>query len=156
MGLGKKVVTSPARREVAKALRAKFSLSERRSAAFAQAHRSTLRYRSVRQTDPRVRQRLLELAALRPRYGCDLLWLQLRREGFPVNRKRVLRLYRLERLSLRKKPRKKLVAAVQRIREETLTAPNQRWSMDFMHELPQRRGHYEDCVSHPALLGAKL
>jgi putative transposase len=134
MGPGKKVVTSPARREVARAFRAEFSLSERRSSSLARAHRSTVRYQSRRQTDPRILHRLLELAALRPRYGCDLLWLQLRREGFLVNRKRILRLYRLERLSLRKKPRKKLVAAVQRIREENVTAPSQRWSMDFMHD----------------------
>lgn len=134
MGLGKKVVTSPARREVARALRAEFSLSERRSSSLALAHRSTVRYQSRRRTDPRILHRLLELAALRPRYGCELLWLQLRREGFLVNRKRILRLYRLERLSLRKKPRKKLVAAVQRVREESVTAPSQRWSMDFMHD----------------------
>lgn len=134
MGLGKKVVTSPARREVARAFRAEFSMSERRAASLARAHRSTVRYRSIRRADPRILQRLLELAASRPRYGCDLLWLQLRREGFQVNRKRILRLYRLERLSLRKKPRKKLVAAAQRSREEAITAPNQRWSMDFMHD----------------------
>jgi putative transposase len=134
MGLGKKVVTSPARREVARAFRAEFSLSERRSSSLALAHRSTVRYQSRRRTDPRILHRLLELAALRPRYGCELLWLQLRREGFLVNRKRILRLYRLERLSLRKKPRKKLVAAVQRVREESVTAPSQRWSMDFMHD----------------------
>ena len=134
MGPGKKVVTSPARREVARAFRAEFSLSERRASSLARAHRSTVRYQSRRRTDPRILRRLLELAALRPRYGCELLWLQLRREGFLVNRKRILRLYRLERLSLRKKPRKKLVAAVQRVREESVTAPGQRWSMDFMHD----------------------
>jgi len=128
------VVTSPARREVARTFRAEFSLSERRSAPLARAHRSTVRYQSRRRTDPRILHRLLELAALRPTNGCDLLWLQLRREGFPVNRKRILRLYRLERLSLRKKPRRKLVAAVQRSREERLTEPNQRWSMDFIHD----------------------
>jgi len=128
------VVTSQARREVAVAFRERFELSERRATRLALAHRSTVRYGSRRREDPRIRRRLLELAAQRPRHGCDLLWLQLRREGFAVNRKRILRLYRLEQLGLRKKPRKKLVAAIRRSRETAVTAPSQRWSMDFMHD----------------------
>jgi len=134
VGAGKKVVTSQARREVSTAIRAQFELSERRATALSLVHRSTARYVPRRQADPHLRQRLLELAAQRPRHGCDLLWLQLRREGFPVNRKRILRLYRLERLGLRPKPRRKLVAAAQRSRESPATAPTQRWSMDFMQD----------------------
>lgn len=134
MGAGKKVVTSPARREVSTAIRVQFELSERRATRLALAHRSTVRYQARRKTDPRLQQRLLELAAQRPRHGCDLLWLQLRREGFAVNRKRILRLYRLERLGLRQKPRKKLIAAAQRSRELAATGPTQRWSMDFMQD----------------------
>ena len=134
MGAGKKVVTSQARGEVAAAFRERYDLSQRRATSLALAHRSTVRYRSRRREDPRIRRRLLELAALRPRHGCDLLWLQLRREGFPVNRKRILRLYRLEQLGLRKKPRKKLISAASRSRDLMLTAPTQRWSMDFMQD----------------------
>jgi putative transposase len=134
VGAWKKVVTSQARREVAMAFRERFELSERRATGLALAHRSTARYQSRRREDSKIRRRLLELAALRPRHGCDLLWLQLRREGFAVNRKRILRLYRLERLALRQKPRKKLVAAARRSRETAATAPTQRWSMDFMHD----------------------
>lgn len=127
-------MTSLARGGVAAAFRERYDLSERRSTRLALAHRSTVRYRSRRHEDPRIRQRLLELAALRPRHGCELPWLQLRREGFPVNRKRILRLYRLEQLSLRKKPRKKLISAASRSRDLTVTAPTQRWSMDSRHD----------------------
>jgi putative transposase len=134
LGLGKKVVTLPARREVAIEIRARFDVSERRSIDLALLHRSTARYRTKRQEDPVMTGRLLELAAQRPRHGYDLLWRQLRREGFVVNRKRLLRLYRREKLSLRTKPRKKLVAAVKRVREAPATRPAQRWSMDFMHD----------------------
>lgn len=77
------------------AIREKLELSERRATGLALAHRSTTRYPPGRREDPRIRRRLLELAALRLRHGCDLLRLQLRREGFGVNRKRILRLYRL-------------------------------------------------------------
>jgi putative transposase len=134
LGIGKKVVTLSARREVAQQFRERFAMSERRSVQLSQLNRSTARYQSCRREDPAIRRRLLELAALRPRHGYELLWLQLRREGFLINRKRILRLYRLERLSLRQKPRKKLVAAVRRVREAPATRPSQRWSMDFMHD----------------------
>lgn len=51
-----------------------------------------------------------------------------------MNRKRILRLYRLEQLGLRKKPRKKLISAASRSRDLAVTAPTQRWSMDFMQD----------------------
>jgi putative transposase len=57
----------------------------------------------------------------------------LRREGWQVNHKRVYRLYRLEGLSLRLKTRKKRVSRT-RTTQPAPTAPNQRWSMDFMSD----------------------
>ena len=43
-----------------------------------------------------MRQRLLELAAERKRFGYQRLHVLLRREGFPVNVKRIYRLYKEE------------------------------------------------------------
>lgn len=63
-----------------------------------------------------------------------MLTRKLRREGFKVNRKRVRRLYREERLMVRRKPRKKLVAAVPREKPVAPERPNLRWSMDFTHD----------------------
>lgn len=134
MSAGKNVVTSRARGAVAAAFRHRYDLSESRATRLALAHRSTLRYRSRRREDPRIRQRLLELPARRPRHGCDLHWSQVRRKGFPVSRKRILRLYQLEQLSLRKNPRKKRIAATSGSRDLTVTAPTQCWSMDFMQD----------------------
>jgi putative transposase len=52
-----------------------------------------------------------------------------------VNHKRIDRLYREEGLSLtRKRPRRRKSAAVRPPREIT-TAANQRWAMDFMHDV---------------------
>jgi putative transposase len=52
-----------------------------------------------------------------------------------VNHKRIYRLYREEGLSLtRKRPRRRKSAAVRPPREIT-TAANQRWAMDFMHDV---------------------
>ena len=55
-----------------------------------------------------MRQRLLELAAERKRFGYQRLHVLLRREGFPVNVKRIYRLYKEEGLSVRKRIRKRL------------------------------------------------
>jgi putative transposase len=51
--------------------------------------------------------RLRDLAAARVRHGYRRLHILLRREGWPVNHKRVYRLYRLGGLSLRLKHRTK-------------------------------------------------
>jgi putative transposase len=128
------VVTLPARREVASYFREDWSISERRSCQLATVARSSVRYRSQRREDPRILARLLELAALYPRYGYSLLTKKLRREGFRVNVKRIRRLYLREGLKLRSKPRKKLIAAAPRERSVTPDAPNRRWSMDFMRD----------------------
>ncbi|MEZ5313295.1 MAG: IS3 family transposase [Thermoanaerobaculia bacterium] len=88
-------MTLPARREVAH-----FTSGELadlgRSGALATVARSTIRYRSQRQEDPKLLTRLLELARSYPRYGYPMLWKKLRREGFLVNIKRIRRLYNLE------------------------------------------------------------
>jgi len=50
--------------------------------------------------------RLRELAEERRRWGCPLLYMMLRREGWQANHKRVERLYREEGLSLRRRRRR--------------------------------------------------
>ena len=66
-------------------------------------HRATCRYRRRRVEDPRLRERLRELAATRRRFGYRRLKILLKREGFAVNHKRVYRLYVEEKLGLRRK-----------------------------------------------------
>lgn len=75
--------------------------------------------------------RLRELAAARPRYGYRRLHVLLRREGWHVNAKRVLRLYREEGLLVRTKRRRKTVCQ-SRLELPPATQPNERWSLDFM------------------------
>jgi putative transposase len=128
------VVTLPARREVVSYFREGWSISERRSCKLATVQRSSVRYRKRREEDPRLLARLLELAALYPRYGYPMLTKKLRREGNLVNEKRIRRLYLREGLKLRSKPRKKLVAAARRERAVVPETPNRRWSMDFMRD----------------------
>jgi len=74
-----------------------------------------------------------ELAAARPRYGYRRIFTLLRREGWKDGIDRVYRLYRLDGLSVRQKPRKKRRAVV-RVPPAAATAPRQRWAIDFVHD----------------------
>ena len=93
--------------------------------------RASLRYQSHRDPQEALRMRLRELAATRVRFGYRRLTVLLRREGWPVNAKRIYRLYTEEGLTVRTKHRTK-AAGRARVPQAVATAPNQRWSMDFM------------------------
>src|SRR2546422_497058 len=73
-----------------------------------------------------------ELQRARPRWGYRRLWVLLRREGYAVNWKRVYRLYREAGLAVKRRRRKR--AAVARRPLPPATRPNERWSMDFVHD----------------------
>ncbi len=77
--------------------------------------------------------RLRELAASRVRFGYRRLTVLLRREGWLVNAKRIYRLYSEEGLTVRTKQRRK-AASRQRVPQSAATAPDQRWSMDFVSD----------------------
>jgi putative transposase len=93
--------------------------------------RSSCRYRSHARSQEGLRQRLKHLAATHVRYGYRRLTVLLRREGWPVNAKRVYRLYREEGLVVRTKQRKK-IARRERSPQPLASRPNQCWSMDFV------------------------
>ena len=76
---------------------------------------------------------MLELAAERPRFGYQRLHILLRRDGFEQNHKLTYRIYREEKLHVRRKRRKR-VAATPREQMEVPAKPHQRWSMDFMSD----------------------
>jgi putative transposase len=92
---------------------------------------NTWRYRPTRDAQEALRQRLRELAAVRVRFGYRRLTVLLRREGWRVNAKRIYRLYGLEGLAVRTKPRRKLAMRA-RVPAPPVTRPNERCSMDFV------------------------
>jgi putative transposase len=73
------------------------------------------------------------LAEERPRFGYRRLHQLLRREGIGLNIKKTHRLYRCEGLHLRPKRRRRLKAAL-RVPQPAPTGPNQRWTLDFIHD----------------------
>jgi putative transposase len=87
----------------------------------------------VRPPDRELRARLRELAEERRRWGYRMLHVLLEREGQEVNHKRVYRLYREERLQVRRRRRRKRAIRPRRALETPSTA-SERWSMDFIHD----------------------
>jgi putative transposase len=111
-----------------------FGVPVQRACALAQFSRAAW-YRPSRAADQSVlRARIRELALARPRFGFTRLWVLLRREGWPVNIKRVRRLYRLEGLQLRMRVRRRKHRALHRGPAPVPTGLAQRWSMDFVHD----------------------
>lgn len=75
-----------------------------------------------------------EIAATRVRYGYRRIHVLLRREGWPVNAKRVYRLYREMGLQLRNKSPKRRVKARLRDDRRPATRAHEVWAMDFVHD----------------------
>jgi putative transposase len=95
--------------------------------------RSSVRYRSRRAGDAAVRLRIRELAARRRRFGYRRLHLLLTREGHCMNQKRFRRLYREEKLQVRRRGGRKRALGV-RAPLALPSGPNERWSLDFVSD----------------------
>lgn len=111
------------------------AISQRRACRFLAVARSVSRYRSIRPPRLRERERLRELAEEKDRWGYRFLHHRMRREGFLHNWKVTYRLYREEGLMVRRRRRrgrKRVIA--QREVLPAPTAPNQRWSIDFVSD----------------------
>ena len=76
--------------------------SQRCACALVGLEPKTYRYASQRPDDGALRQRLKELALERRRFGYRRLYILLRREGVVLNHKKLYRLYREERLMVRR------------------------------------------------------
>lgn len=108
-------------------------LSQRHACRLVNCPRSNMHYRLKARIDEPFTARLRELAAERPRFGWRRLQILLRREGMSVGEHRLLRTYR--ECALQVRPRKK--RKVRYIRGNVVppvTRPNERWSIDFMHD----------------------
>jgi len=109
------------------------SYSQRRACALVGMHPRTYRYALRRPEDAAIRRRLRELANERRRFGYRRLHILLRREGIAMNHKKLFRLYREERLTVRRRGGRKRALGTR----APLALPqgkNQRWSLDFVSD----------------------
>ena len=127
------MVTPAAHREAAAYLQSTYEMSQRRASRVIGCDRTSLRYQCCRPDDGPLRERLTALAQERRRFGYRRLHVLLRREGHAVNRKRVQRIYREEKLTVRRRGGRKRAMGTRRP-IETPVAANQRWSLDFVSD----------------------
>lgn len=106
-------------------------MSDRRACRVIGCQRMTVRYCSRRPDDARLRDRLVALARERRRFGYRRLLIFLRREGFAVNHKRLFRVYREERLMMRKLGSRKR-ALGSRTPMPVPARPKELWVLDFV------------------------
>lgn len=81
-----------------------------------------------------LREALRRHAAVRRRWGYRRLTVLLRRDGFADNHKRIHRLYRAEGLQVPQRRRHKQRLARGTPRPLAPARPNERWSLDFVHD----------------------
>lgn len=116
-------------------------LSQRRACRLASLNFSTWQYKSRKPSEMGLRQRIVELAGVRRRFGYRRLHILLRREGWVVNHKAVHRIYREEGLQVRRRKRKRIGPA-DRQPIELPERVNERWSMDFMSDVLSHGGRF--------------
>jgi len=127
------MVAPAVKRQAVAHLCASYEVSQRRACRAIGAERTSMRYRSIRPDDAVLRARLRELAAERRRFGYRRLLLLLKREGVLVNHKKLRRLYREERLQVRRRGGRKRALGT-RAPMAIPQGPNQRWSLDFVSD----------------------
>ncbi len=107
--------------------------SQRRACVLAGIAPKTYRYQPQRGHDGGIRKRMREIASERRRFGYRRIGMMLEREGICLNHKKLYRLYKEERLTVRKRGGRK--RAIGTRRPMLIPAePNQRWSLDFVSD----------------------
>ena len=114
------------------AVKERLGAKERPICRWIGVNRKLLHYQSKRNDEP-IRLRLVALATEHRRYGLPRMIVLLRRDGIVDNHKRIGRIYRAAGLQVRKRVRRKLALGRGPV-ESVALAPNERWSLDFVHD----------------------
>ncbi len=127
------MVTPAARRQAVAHLCKAYEVSQRRACTVLQVDRSSVRYRSVRPDDTHLRTAIKKVAAERRRFGYRRIHVMLERQDIFMNQKKLRRLYREEKLQVRKRGGRKRALGTRR----PMVLPsrvNERWSLDFVSD----------------------
>ncbi|MEY9104600.1 hypothetical protein ABH999_000796 [Bradyrhizobium yuanmingense] len=126
-------MTPAAKRKAVAHLRESFGMSERPGCNAIGCCRMTMRYQTTRSDDAGLRQRMRAIAQERHRFGYRRLHVLLKREGYLINHKKLFRLYREERLAVRRRGGRKRAIGTWAPMTVPM-APNERWSLDFVSD----------------------
>lgn len=127
------MVTPVARREAVAHLTRCHGVSERRACQVLSVDRSSVRYRSIRPDDTGLREAMRQVASERRRFGYRRIHIMLQRQGIEMNQKKLRRLYREEKLQVRKHGGRKRALGTRRPMVLP-DGPDQRWSLDFVSD----------------------
>jgi putative transposase len=127
------MVTPDARRDAVVHLCQVHGVSQRRACHVLAVDRSSARYRSVRPDDADLREAMKKVAAERRRFGYRRIHVMLQRQGIAMNIKKLRRLYREEKLQVKRRGGRKRALGTRR----PMIVPervNERWSLDFLSD----------------------
>src|SRR5581483_704300 len=127
------MVTPAAERKAVAHLMDAHGMSERRACKTIGSCRMTMRYKTIRTDDGGLRQRMKSIAHERRRFGYRRVHVLLKREGYRVNHKKLFRLYREEKLAVRRRGGRKRAIGT-RAPMMAPMVPNDRWSLDFVSD----------------------
>lgn len=127
------MVTPDAKRKAVVHLVEFHQVSQRRACSALNVDRSTVRYQSCRADDDDLRDAIKRVSKERRRFGYRRIHVMVRREGFEVNHKKLRRIYREEKLQVRRRGGRKRALGTRRPMVVP-EGPNQRWSLDFVSD----------------------
>jgi len=127
------MVTPDAKRDAVAHACLVHGVSQRRACRVLGCCRMTMRYQALGTDDIVLRDRMKAIAHERRRFGYRRLHVLLRREGYQVNHKRLFRIYREEKLMVRRRGGRKRAMGT-RAPMLIPIAPNDRWSVDFVSD----------------------
>ncbi len=128
------MVSLPERRRAVAYLQDRYTVSERKACRVLSIHRSTCRYKGVRNEVDAVVDEVVRLSERYSYWGYRKIYDLIDRNSFPVGRERVRLIRRREGLQVQKKRRKKRVLGQSTQWVHRATHPNHVWSYDFVHD----------------------
>ena len=135
------MVSPSARRQGVRELIAEWGCSERHACVMVAISRSSARLKPrTRVGDRELTARVRELAFRHHRYGYRMVTAILRREGSPVNRKRVHRIWKAEGLQVPRRSRRKRRRGPQGEVIHKAERINHVWTYDFMEDRTEKGG----------------
>lgn len=152
------MVSPKAKRAALEHIRCKYKFSIRRSCWLVGLRQSTFFYKPrSNRTDSEIKERILEIAQSKSRYGRPrVVWYLRFKLGFRDNHKRIARIYRELGLQVYKRPKHKR-GARRRPLYAAPTTPNELWAMDFVSDSLSTGRRFrlltvKDLFTHEALM----
>ena len=109
---------------------AEYATSERHACRLLEVPRGTHRYQRRPDRNRSLRLEVRQLAAQHPRWGLRRIWILVKKKRPKIGRHRVGRIWREEKLQVKRRTRKRLVR--EKAAETSVNRRNQRWAMDFV------------------------